>query len=274
LCLWGNKTLPGLGILTVIPNLFLEKGVVRLILSARMKKGFINRFLSLSLLFFLTLQVTLILCPDSRAESSGAAPAKLQFKAAIPRQDSDEPGAREELAKGKFLVASRRLIDSNFQETVVLLIEYGMEGAMGLVINRPSQVKLAKVFPDISELGQREDPVYLGGPVAVNQVLMLIGSPKTPQGSIPVIPDVYLSSSLEELKRLIKNADKDERFRIFAGYSGWAPSQLDFERARGDWHVLKADAETIFAKNSSEIWPELIRRATVKWVRAKGPVFQ
>jgi putative transcriptional regulator len=149
-----------------------------------------------------------------------------------------------------------------------------MEGAMGLVINRPSQVKLAELFPDIKELKQRKDTVYLGGPVAVNRMLMLIGSAKTPQGSIPVTQDVYLSSSMEELERLIKNAAKNERFRIFAGYSGWAPSQLDFERTRGDWHVLKADAETIFAQNPSEIWQELIRRATVKWVRMHVPVFK
>lgn len=228
----------------------------------------------LCLFIALTPQVILFLCPDSGAESPGEAPAKLQFKAAIPRPDPDEPGAREELAKGKFLVASRRLLDPNFQETVVLLIEYGMEGAMGLVINRPSQVKLATVFPKINELKQRQDTIFLGGPVAVNRMLMLIGSSKMPQRSIPVIGDVYLSSSFEELERLIKNAAKDERFRIFAGYSGWAPSQLDFERARGDWHVLKADAEAIFAQNPSELWPELIRRATVKWVRVQTPVFK
>jgi len=229
---------------------------------------------SLCLFIALTLPVTLVLCPDSDAGSSGETPAKRQFKAAIPRQDPDQPGAREELAKGKFLVASRRLIDPNFKETVVLLIEYGMEGAMGLVINRPSQVKLATLFPDIKELEQREDAVYLGGPVAVNRMLMLIGSSKTPRGSIPVTRDVYLSSSMEELERLIKNAAENERFRIFAGYSGWAPSQLDFERTRGDWHVLKADAETIFAQNPSELWQELIRRASVKWVRVQVPVFK
>jgi len=188
--LWVKETLPGLDTIINILNLFLEKGVVGLISSGQINKGFINRLVSLGLFVILTLQATLILCPDSGAESSGEAPAKLQFKAAIPRDDSEEPGAWEELAKGKFLVASRRLSDPNFRETVVLLIEYGMEGAMGLVINRPSRVKLATLFPDINELKQRKDTVYLGGPVAVNRVLMLIGSPNTPQGSIPVIGDV------------------------------------------------------------------------------------
>jgi putative transcriptional regulator len=264
--------LPKLDSTATNPSLISEKGVVRLILSRRIKKGFIKRFLSLCQLFFVILQATLLLCPALRAEPSGEAPAKLQFKAAIPRQDPDEPGSREDLAKGKFLVASRRLNDPNFQQTVVLLIEYGMEGAMGLVINRPSQVKLGTLLPDIKELKQRQDTVYLGGPVAANRMLLLIGSPGTPEASIPVIQDVYLSSSLKELERLIKKAAEGERFRIFAGYSGWGPSQLDFERTRGDWHVLKADAETIFTQNPLEIWQELIQRATMKWVRLQPPV--
>jgi putative transcriptional regulator len=237
----------------------------------QIRKQLLNRYVRLGLLLVLTLPVTLILGPDAGAQSSRAALASPHLMAAIPKKDSEEPGAWEKLAKGKFLVASRQLIDSNFQETVVLLIEYSTEGAMGLVINRPSHVKLATVFPEIKELKQRADTVYAGGPVGADQLLMLVGSPKPPQGAIAVIPDVYLSSSLEELKRLIINAGKNEHFRIFAGYAGWAPSQLDFERTRGDWHVLKADAETIFAKDPLELWPELIRRATLKWVRIMSP---
>jgi putative transcriptional regulator len=68
----------------------------------------------------------------------------------------------------------------------------------------------------------------------------------------------------------IKKATKDERFRLFAGYAGWAPNQLDFERTRGDWHVLKADAETVFAQKPLEIWQELIHRASAKWVRLEN----
>jgi putative transcriptional regulator len=70
------------------------------------------------------------------------------------------------------------------------------------------------------------------------------------------------------LERLMKSTAKDEKFRLFAGYAGWAPNQLDVERTRGDWHVVKADAEAVFAQNPSELWQELIRRVTVKWVRA------
>jgi putative transcriptional regulator len=219
------------------------------------------------LLAILILQTTPFLIPHLAAESTVPKDVGQRFWAAIPKERPGRPESREELAKGKFLVASRQLQDPNFRETVVLLIDYGLDGAMGLVINRPSTVKLATVFPDIKELKQRKDTIYVGGPVAVNQMLLLIRSSKVPEDATAVAPDVYISSSWKVLERLMKKkATEDQRFRLFAGYAGWAPSQLDFERTRGDWHVIKADAESVFAENPSELWPELIRRVTVKWV--------
>lgn len=230
-------------------------------------KNLAQRSISRFLLALLILPATAFLIPHLAAETAGPDLTGQGFNAAIPKEKPGGPGSREELAKGKFLVASRRLQDPNFRETVVLLIDYGLDGAMGLVINRPSAVKLATVFPDIKELKQRKDTIYVGGPVDVNKMLLLIRSPKLPEGANEVTPGVYLSSSWKVLEDLMKKkATKDERFRLFAGYAGWAPSQLDFERTRGDWHVLKADAETVFLKNPSELWPELIRRVTVKWV--------
>lgn len=226
-----------------------------------------QRFISRFLLAILILQAAPFFIPHSAAESIGPDITGHGFNAAIPKEKPGGPGPREELAKGKFLVASRHLQDPNFRETVVLLVDYGLDGAMGLVINRPSVVKLATVFPDIKELKQRKDIIYVGGPVDVNKMLLLIRSPEIPEGATAVTPGVYISSSWKMLEDLMKKkATKDEHFRLFAGYAGWAPSQLDFERTRGDWYVLKADAETVFSKNPSELWPELIRRVSVKWV--------
>ena len=229
-----------------------------------------KRFVCLSLFVVLILQTAPVLSPESSAESSSRELAKRIFEAAIPKKDPGGPGPREELAKGKFLVASRRLQDPNFKETVVLLVEYGLNGAMGLVINRPSAVKLVTVFPDIKELKQRKDTIYAGGPVAVNQMLMLIRSSQVPEESKEITQEVYISSSGKVLERLMKSTANDEKFRLFAGYAGWAPNQLDFERTRGDWHVLKADAETVFAQKPLEIWQDLIHRVSVKWVRLEN----
>ena len=219
------------------------------------------------LLAMLILSATVFFIPHLSAETADLDLTGQEFNAAIPKEKPGGPGSREELAKGKFLVASRRLQDPTFRETVVLLIEYGLDGAMGVVINRPSAVKLTTVFPDIEELKQRKDTIYVGGPVDVSKMLLLFRSPKMPEGANEVTAGVYISSSWKVLEALMKNKPaKDERFRLFAGYAGWAPSQLDFERTRGDWHVLKADAETVFSQHPSELWPELIRRVTVKWV--------
>ena len=241
--------------------------MVRLNPAITRNKHLAQRAIFCFLLALLILQATPFSIPHLAAESLGPKPSRQEFIAAIPKEKPGGPGSREELAKGKFLVASRRLQDPNFRETVVLLIDYGLDGAMGLVINRPSAVKLTTVFPEIRELKQRKDTIYVGGPVDVNKMLLLIRSPKMPEGANEITPGVYISSSWKVLEDLMKKkATTDERFRLFAGYAGWAPSQLDFERTRGDWYVLKADAETVFSQNPSELWPELIRRVTVKWV--------
>jgi len=192
-------------------------------------------------------------------------------RSAYSRQTPGGLKSEKELAQGKFLVADRRLMDPNFRETVVLLIRYGQDGAMGLVINRPLPVKLSTVFPDVKELDQSKEALYLGGPVEPGGILLLVRSGQPPEGSLPVFGDVYLSSSQEVLQRLIKKPEKNDRFRIFAGYAGWAPKQLEFECDRGDWHVLAADVETLFDCKPSEIWPELIQRVSVNWVHIEVP---
>jgi len=190
-----------------------------------------------------------------------------QMKSAYSLQAFSDIKSEKKLAQGKFLVADRQIMDPNFRETVVLLIHYGSDGAMGVVINRPVQVKLSTILPDIKELDRRTETLYLGGPVEPAMVLLLVRSANPLGSSMPVFDDVYLSSSQEVLQRLIKNPVKEERFQIYAGYTGWAPNQLESEYDRGHWHVLKADTETLFDMKSSEIWQELIHRVSVKWVR-------
>ena len=231
----------------------------------------INRRLCLALYIVLMLSVTFHVRTVSSADASLLSRPTPLLRAAVPRENPGGFDSKPELAKGMFLVASRQLRDPNFKETVVLLIDYGPDGAMGLVINRPSEVRLATVFPDIEALKTRKDTIFVGGPVSVNQMMLLVGTPLVPEASQEVTQDVYLSSSWKVLERLLKNENKQERFRIFAGYAGWAPNQLDFEKGRGDWHVLKADAETVFDKKPAEIWQELILRASVKWVRLPVP---
>ena len=144
------------------------------------------------------------------------------------------------LEKGKLLVASRDLSDPNFSETVILLIAYGPNGTMGVIINRPSDVKLATVLPEIKQLRRRPDTIYLGGPVLTNHVLLLIRSSKAPADSLPVFDDVYASSSLTTLRHALERQGPKDLFRAYAGHAGWAPGQLEAEVERGDWYVTGA----------------------------------
>lgn len=179
-----------------------------------------------------------------------------------------EPGQFDtELSKGKFLVASRKLGDPRFQETVVLLISYGRNGSMGLIINRPVKMSLSDVFPDSAIFKKRNDTVYFGGPVEVNRLLFLVRSPGKPEEAVHVFSSVYVSSNRDMLDRMIDKRKEGEHVRVYAGYAGWAAGQLDHEVRRGDWHVIQADAGTIFDKKSEKIWPELIRRGSELQVR-------
>jgi len=193
-------------------------------------------------------------------------PDRIPSTASLQHRDQTDKG----LSKGKFLVAKQDMTDPRFSETVILLIEYGSHGAMGLMINRPTEVRLSTLLPDIKGLKRRDDTVYLGGPVNENQVFLLIRSRTAPKDSLHIFEDIYANASLSELQQLIEGAKTDEKFHAYAGYAGWAPGQLDMEVSRGDWHVLQADSRSVFEKKPSDIWPELIRKVSAQWVEASA----
>jgi len=121
------------------------------------------------------------------------------------------------LAPGRFLIASRELIDLNFSQSVVLLIEYGPKGAMGLIINRPTEVRLSEVLPDMEDLAHLKENLFLGGPVAQNQILMLLRSDREIEGTHLVFEDVYASTSRAVLEEMVNHAGAGDSFRVYAG---------------------------------------------------------
>ncbi len=177
-------------------------------------------------------------------------------------------GADSELAQGKFLVASTRLNDPNFKWTVVLLLDYGAHGAMGLVINRPTETSLFDILPEIDALKDSEATAFVGGPVQVDRVTTLFRSGEAPDDEAHrVFADVYASRSRGLLQRLSNDAQDETSFRVYVGYAGWSPGQLDREVGRGDWHVVPADPETVFGRGSIRIWRNLIPDRPGDWTR-------
>lgn len=188
--------------------------------------------------------------------------------AAEPSQDMpDLPGPYGlEPKKGMFLVASRRLGDPRFQETVVLLIRHDKQGSVGLIINRPTKILVSEMLPDVPALKNMPDTVYYGGPVEPGRIMLIIRTERKLKNSVSVINNVYVSGSREILDQLVTRPAIGDVFRVYAGYAGWASGQLRAEIVRGDWHVIQADAKTIFSNKAEDIWPMLIRKSSSIYV--------
>jgi putative transcriptional regulator len=182
-------------------------------------------------------------------------------------------GRVKALAAGKCLVAARDLPDPNFNDSVVLLAEYGETGAMGVIVNRPTDLPIARVLGDLKAAQGRNDAVYFGGPVSTNGLVALARSKSAIGDSRRVLEDVHLVTSRESLEALIASGTKRDRLRTYLGYAGWGPGQLERETAAGSWHVLPADAELVFDPEPEALWRRLIQ-STERFIalRLYGPV--
>ena len=171
--------------------------------------------------------------------------------------------------RGMFLLAAPRLRDPNFARTVVLLLEYDETGALGLVINRPTEASLHDVLA--TPLPNSEGhAVFAGGPVELRRLIALLRSPVAVDGAERLFGDVHASGSMDTLRRMLERDGHAADVHAYLGYAGWAPGQLDAEIARGDWIVTPADAESVFDTPPVDVWPNLMRRNAGRWVRA-GP---
>lgn len=161
---------------------------------------------------------------------------------------------------GQFLVAGKHLRDPNFYRTVVLMVEHGHEGAMGLVVNRPTPVTLGEALSAHFEVRDGEASVYYGGPV--EPAALFVAHNQGEAGESAVVPGVHVGSSAEAFERVV-TADApspdDLRFRVFSGCAGWGPGQLEGELDRGDWFVVPATSERTFEADPYELWESMLR---------------
>ncbi len=181
--------------------------------------------------------------------------------------------AGEELpARGKFLIASRELVEPTFARRVVLLLDHhDSRGGLGLVINRPSPVPLARIVPGLEGVEVRDPFIRSGGPVERNRLFVLLRAASRPPGTERILEDTYGASTLDPLRALIGSGEvSSAHFVVYAGYAGWAPGQLEAEIERGDWHVAPGRSEYVFDPDASGIWSRLIRYHGGQWV--EGPV--
>jgi putative transcriptional regulator len=160
--------------------------------------------------------------------------------------------------KSLFLIARPGLPDPNFSESVVLVIQSESAETTGIIINRPMNRSLANLLP-----GERfepfTDPIFFGGPVTPQGLFALFQSDKYSGPAVPMLPGVFLAVRPDSVDALLSKPPA--KIRFFSGYSGWAPGQLQGELDRGDWLVVDADAKTLFLRDTSRLWEDMVRRA-------------
>jgi putative transcriptional regulator len=163
------------------------------------------------------------------------------------------------LLKGRLLVATPALGDANFDRTVVLLLEHGDEGALGVVLNRPSVTDVDGPLPEWGALAARPPVFFVGGPVQPNAIIGLarVRSDELPDGWSPVLGPlgvIDLSRDPADVGPAV------EEVRLFAGYAGWEAGQLEGEIEAGAWFVVDADMHDALSPEPDELWRAVLRR--------------
>lgn len=161
--------------------------------------------------------------------------------------------------KGHLLIAGPALVDPNFRRTVVLVGEHSEEGALGVVLNRASETTVDDAVPELAELVElvgEIGSVHVGGPVQPSAIVVLADF---------VEPDRAGALVLESVGFLPAEVDPEtlgelRRARVYAGYAGWGPGQLDGELEEGSWIVEPALAEDVFTPQPDALWSDVLRR--------------
>jgi putative transcriptional regulator len=159
--------------------------------------------------------------------------------------------------RGQLLIAGATLPDPNFARTVVLICQHDDDGALGLVLNRPGELVVGDVAPELADLTGEQAVIDAGGPVSPEALLILGEFDDASYAGMPVIGNVGLMGESREIEDLVAVT---RRARAFAGYAGWGPGQLDAELARDDWFVAPAGVDDIFDPDADELWSRVLKR--------------
>ena len=157
-------------------------------------------------------------------------------------------------AQGKLLVATDLVQGELFANTVILMLHYDDTGAFGLVVNRPTEVKPEELLDDEEGMAGYTGTLFWGGPVHMDSLRALLRSDEPPEGAEKIVASVYLVSFEAALEQ---GPADPATLRLFIGYAGWAPGQLDYELARGSWRVLPGSDDLVFADQPETLWKRL-----------------
>ncbi|HEY6399429.1 MAG TPA: YqgE/AlgH family protein [Solirubrobacteraceae bacterium] len=159
--------------------------------------------------------------------------------------------------KGQLLIAGPGLLDPNFWRTVVLIVEHSDEGALGLVLNRPSETTVGEAAPQLEDLLALDEPVFIGGPVQPSAMMVLAQFEDPDDAALLAFDDIGVLGT--------SGAGEDpavgvQAGRAFVGHAGWGPGQLDAELERGDWILEAARRDDAFSSEPLALWSRVLTR--------------
>jgi putative transcriptional regulator len=170
-----------------------------------------------------------------------------------------ETAAGAELPEAGNMLVARSMPDRDFAGTVILIVHSGREGVVGLILNRTTTVPLVHLFPEMRSTAAGNDPVYLGGMIALG-VRALLRSSSSKEGAQRLLNDVWVLSDGAAVEKAARRGQRTEAFRVYAGYAGWSQSQLRKELLLGHWRVLPGDASAVFDPHPETLWRRLSTR--------------
>lgn len=172
----------------------------------------------------------------------------------------------DKILKGKLLLDGGELTGSFFHRSVVLICEHNAEGAFGLVLNRSSGSKVGELIVADLPVMLKDSPLFLGGPVQPTALSFLHADNFLPDGNISisdadgnVFPNLNLGHSLDELVEVGESFSASKKVKMFAGYAGWSPGQLENEMKRKSWLTYPASLELVFETPPDQLWPKILR---------------
>lgn len=171
---------------------------------------------------------------------------------------SRNPG---DLAPGRILVARRSLTDPLFVKSVILLVRYGKTGALGLMVNRRTTMPISRALSEMKAAASQSDPVFVGGPVELDSVFALTRAPRKPEGTRAVAGNIYFIGTKTTLEHALGHPASPSTLRIYLGYCGWAPHQLENEVLAGAWYIFNGSQRLAFDPKPATLWSRLITRA-------------
>ena len=178
-------------------------------------------------------------------------------------QSQSQYGGDTAVRVGTFLIATEKLGDPNFAETVVLIVQHDpAQGTVGIIINRRTDFPLSQIFPEIK--AAPADPVFLGGPVARTSGQALLRLPAKTADTTRVSGDVYLTAAKDLIDKSVTARTSPAKFRLYIGYAGWGAGQLDAEVRLGAWLLVPATPALIFDNDPDSLWSRLVHQSQMQ----------